>query len=194
MSRVSTPATGGVSSARWISPLISAMCSVYFAVMLVLAAWTLLPLLFGWKPLAIISGSMQPRVHVGDVVLIRAYSGEPLATGTVVTFSDPDQPERVITHRIAGRHPDGTYVTKGDANATPDSSHVPPSAIRGVARLLVPGAGMPLLWLRNGELAKAAGWAISSLLALAAINGTSSSSPASPYHSWVARREACETR
>ncbi|HEX2028876.1 MAG TPA: signal peptidase I [Nitriliruptorales bacterium] len=164
----------------------SVACAFYLAVVVVLAAWTLLPVLVGWRPMVIVSGSMQPRVQVGDIVLVDAYDGDPLGAGTVVNFTDPTQPGRVVTHRIAASNPDGTYTTKGDANPTPDSAHIPPDAIHGVARLLVPSAGLPVVWLSNGRYDAMAVWALGTILAFGSLPSPAAASPRFP--SWVAAR------
>src|SRR5687767_9686496 len=124
-----------------------------------LLVWTVLacalPQIFlGWTPTTLVSGSMEPHLGVGDVVLVTPYGGEPLSPGQVVTFDDPARPGRITTHRIVGPHERGGYQTKGDANAEPDSTPLPPSAIRGVGRALIPSAGAPIVWLSDGAF----GW------------------------------------
>jgi signal peptidase len=52
---------------------------------------------------------------------------------------------------VVGRHPDGSLVTKGDANALPDSTPLPAANLRGLARLKVPAVGVPLLRARAGD-------------------------------------------
>ena len=49
--------------------------------------------------------------------------------------------------------PDGRLVTKGDANATNDSTTVDITAVHGMGRLLVRFVGLPLLWWQTGQWA-----------------------------------------
>lgn len=136
------------------------------ALLATLVLWTVLPGLLGWTPRVILSGSMEPRIHVGDVLLTREVPAGVLAENQVVTVADPDHPGRTRTHRILRRDPDGTLVLKGDANAQADSTHVLVDAVRGVAVLRVPWVGRPAYWIgqRNwpalGASGAVLGWAL----------------------------------
>lgn len=104
-----------------------------------LAAWVLIPTLFlGWTPLVVTSGSMEPSIGAGDVVLVDPGYGAP-GPDSVVAF---ESGEGVTVHRVVAANPDGTLTTKGDANASPDSTAVRPDEVAGVGRLLVPHIGM----------------------------------------------------
>jgi signal peptidase I len=114
-------------------------------------AITLLPILIGWRPYVIESGSMEPRIHVGDVVLASPDKDPQQLLGHVTVFTDPAHPQSTKTHRVVQVAADGTLVTKGDANPTNDSVHVPMSDVRGLGRLLVRFVGLPLIWLQTGK-------------------------------------------
>ena len=94
------------------------------AMVVSLVIWSLLPLLAGWTPHVIMSGSMEPRIHVGDIVVTRTVPGANVTKGQVITVKDPDHPAKTRTHRVLRRAADGTIVTKGDANPQADSSHI----------------------------------------------------------------------
>lgn len=77
------------------------------------------PLAFGMRPLVVLSGSMEPVLHVGDVTVVQRIAPREARVGDVVTFKAPDG-GRVTTHRVratrrtdAGRY---AFTTKGDAN------------------------------------------------------------------------------
>lgn len=117
-----------------------------------LGFWALVPLLWGWSPLVIQSNSMAPSVRAGDVVIVSDYevpADQLLAPGTVVAF-DGDGEGGLVLHRIYSVG-DGFYRTKGDANYVADSTPLPVSEIRGVARILVPWAGLPFHWVQRGD-------------------------------------------
>ena len=114
------------------------------------AVWALGPTLFGWHSVALVSGSMSPLFGVGDIVVAEPYDGSALAPGTIIVFHTP-RIERVTTHRIVAVNSDGTYQTRGDANAVPDSTPVPASAIVAVGRLRVPFIGLPVTWWQTGN-------------------------------------------
>ena len=83
------------------------------------------------------SGSMQPALEQGDVVLFDVYDGEGLNEGDIVLFVAPSgahEGER-ITHRIlrvTETEEGKVYVTKGDAAATEDAWTLTDADIEGV--------------------------------------------------------------
>ncbi|WP_157767777.1 signal peptidase I [Actinosynnema pretiosum] len=126
-----------------------ARCALAFtgAVSLTLALCAFTPVLWGWRPVVVTSGSMGPLVRPGDVVLLDpAPDREPLV-GDVVVYSRSGAPS--VMHRVVGRDDDGRYRTRGDANPTPDAAPVAPEDVLGRVRGLVPGLGAPALFLRG---------------------------------------------
>jgi signal peptidase I len=105
-----------------------------------LAAWSVAPIALGWRPVVVVSGSMEPHVHPGDVVLVDPGLRVP-TPGQVVLVRDPTTSTGSKLHRLVRRDAQGRLITKGDANPTEDTTPVPPSDVEGVARLLVPAAG-----------------------------------------------------
>jgi hypothetical protein len=71
-----------------------------------------------------------------------------------------------VLHRVVEVDRDGTVRTKGDANAVVDSSAVDAGRITGVGQVLVPRAGLPVLWWRHGEWLALAAFAAITLGAL----------------------------
>lgn len=108
----------------------------------------------GWTTSVVVSGSMGPALHAGDVVVAAPRSAAQLRAGDVVVHeSAPGSSTALRTHRLVARGADGTWTTRGDANPTPDSDAVDPAQVRGVVVLVLPRAGAPLLllpeaWLR----------------------------------------------
>jgi signal peptidase I len=94
---------------------------------------------------------MSPQIEAGDVVVAAPVPASAVVAGQVLVVVDPAQPDRLLVHRVAGRNDDGTLTTKGDANATPDSAHVSPGAVRGLARLRIPAIGRPAYWIGTGQ-------------------------------------------
>ena len=87
----------------------------------VLVALYLTPL-FGNKPAVIISGSMEPTIKTGALVLIHFSDFEDCEVGDVITYYHPGFKE-LVTHRVIEKGED-YYWTKGDANAARDSISV----------------------------------------------------------------------
>ena len=120
---------------------------------------------FGWTSVVITSGSMSPPFRIGDVVVASPHDGRGLTPGTVVVFSDPTR-SGLLTHRIESTNPDGSYVTKGDANLRPDSTPLRPEQVVGVGRFIVPLIGLPLVWYWAGAWGELAFWLAGMLVAL----------------------------
>jgi signal peptidase I len=115
-----------------------------------LSLWIALPWAFlHWSPTLVTSGSMEPLVAPGDIVMIRSVTPEELVPNTVVLYDRPDTGR--VLHRILEQMPDGTFRTGGDANAVPDSAFVHLEDIKGAAVLAVPWVGRPSLWLAQGR-------------------------------------------
>ncbi len=123
---------------------------------------------FGWQPVVITSGSMQPLIRPGDVVLSGAV--EDVEAGQVITYEDPARPGTLTTHRVLSVTEDGALRTQGDANATPDSTLVPRDNVLGRGRLLVPLIGLPLLWLSGGAVLFG-GWLAVTAISVAVVVG-----------------------
>lgn len=121
-------------------------------------AVTLVPLLFGWRPYVVESGSMAPRIKVGDVILAAPEHNPNRLLGRVTVFHDPDLARNgdVKSHRVVAINPDGSLTTKGDANQSVDSVHLQVSGVIGLGRLLVRFVGLPLIWAQKGEWIKLA--------------------------------------
>ncbi|MGG3470162.1 signal peptidase I [Neobacillus pocheonensis] len=98
------------------------------------------PSIFGYKPLTILSNSMQPTFNAGDVVLINVNNVPQI--NEVVTYKQPDG--RLITHRIIknlNKNGKTYFQTKGDNNNTPDDELIPTSRIIGVEKFVIPKVG-----------------------------------------------------
>ncbi|TMM38962.1 MAG: S26 family signal peptidase [Actinobacteria bacterium] len=125
------------------------------AVVLGLLLCCLLPVFFGWTTTVVLTGSMAPALRPGDVVIaapVPAARIGALAPGAVVLVHDPAHPGGLLLHRFVGFNPDGTLITKGDANAIRDPRPVPRNALRGVARFRIPWIGTPKLWARDHKV------------------------------------------
>ncbi|MEI6624095.1 MAG: S24/S26 family peptidase [Actinomycetes bacterium] len=100
-----------------------------------------------WLGLAIntvSTSSMVPTYMPTDMVL--SVSPERFAPeiGDAIVFETDYVGQHIPghIHRIIARNADGTWVTQGDANPTPDGWRVQASGIKGVAVFSVPGKMM----------------------------------------------------
>jgi signal peptidase I len=81
------------------------------------------PHLFGYRTSTMLTGSMEPGIMPGDVVVTVPEPASELEVGDVITYQIPVEDHRVETHRVTQiRHHDGQIVirTKGDANQDDD--------------------------------------------------------------------------
>ena len=101
-----------------------------------------LPKLFGMAQVIVVSGSMEPAIQVGDLLLIREqdrYEG-----GDIITYRSG---QSLITHRLIAV--DGTnLVTQGDANNVADEP-ITLSQVEGKMLLRIPALGRAILFLRT---------------------------------------------
>ena len=175
--------------ADWSRIVAATLARGIIATLLGLAFWAAAPAVVGWQPTTVMTGSMMPRVAVGDVVISRPIDSARLDAGQVLLFDDPDHEGALRLHRVDSTAPDGTLITKGDANAAADSSPVPRDDVHGIGVLRVPLIGMPIVWLHDGDAAHLvlAGLAFVVLIAVTLLDGPLRRRP-EPDPSTVARR------
>lgn len=105
-------------------------------------------------PSVIVTGSMQPLIYPGDIVLLEKVTSEEqirsLESGDIIQFK---RDEVLITHRIIEVIDDGlgnlTYRTKGDNNSAEDSRLVDPNDVKGILVKVVPKVGYPTLLIKG---------------------------------------------
>ena len=97
-------------------------------VLILLYILVCVPMIFGYTPLVVLSGSMEPELPVGSIVYYKSVSEEELQPRDIVVFQTDDQ---FVSHRIVEINDSG-IVTKGDANENNDPNLVSYSAVRGV--------------------------------------------------------------
>ena len=111
-----------------------------FLGLLGIAGLLFVPKILGYSQYAVLSGSMEPGIPVGAIVYDRAFSGEALEKGAVVTYEL--SPETLVTHRVISvDQEDQTVITQGDANNVEDASPVAWQQIVGVYAFHVPYLG-----------------------------------------------------
>lgn len=105
-------------------------------------------------PSVVLTGSMEPLIIPGDVVLISRISDEKqvyeLHEGEIIHFKRGDIS---IIHRISEVITDEagntSFITKGDNNTSEDKEAVMPENLRGRIIKIVPKAGIPVLLINS---------------------------------------------
>jgi signal peptidase len=140
------------------------------AVVLGLVTLLVGPRLYPFQAFYVRSGSMSPAIPVGALVVATRASAGDLRPGDVIVFHRPDRPEMMIVHRIAAIEDSGAgpvFVTKGDANGSPDGWQVPADGDGWQARYSISRAGFAVGWLHAA--ASRRGW-LGTLAIIAAIS------------------------
>lgn len=88
------------------------------ALLLFLGMWMITTL--GYEPYQILSGSMEPTLKIGEIVLIDT-NDTTVEDGDVIAFY---MGEQVVIHRVQETISNGVYITKGDGNPNVDFSPV----------------------------------------------------------------------
>lgn len=101
-----------------------------------------MPMPLGFGVSVVLSGSMEPTLHVNDLVIIRP--AEEYEPGDVIVYQVDSI---LVIHRLL--ETDGTTaVTKGDANNVADDPF-PTYAIKGKMTGVIPGAGSVIQILQS---------------------------------------------
>lgn len=111
-----------------------------------------------WKPYAIVTGSMEPAIKRGDIVLLEKTDFGQLKVGDVITYAKGSVP---VTHRIYNLSSDGVIWTKGDANANVDPYKIYPDEVIGRVKYTIPKIGWVLILLNWSPLIRYAVLSIS---------------------------------
>lgn len=135
--------TGSEQILGWLLTSIVSVLLIWFAVGL-----------FPVYPSVIVTGSMEPLIKPGDIVLLQKIQGEEAQIGDVIQYFHPEE-EIYITHRVIAVDNDAKKVlqTKGDNNPSPDSFPVFLEQVKGKVVGTIPKAGWLTLILRSkGEV------------------------------------------
>jgi signal peptidase len=102
----------------WLFNLLLLLCA---AVFLLVAVG---PHLFGYRTATMLTGSMEPGIMPGDVVVTTPQPATDVQVGDVISYHIPVEDRQIETHRVVKviHHQDGTIAiqTKGDNNDNRD--------------------------------------------------------------------------
>lgn len=107
---------------------LSILCYIVIIVLVLILA----PMIIGYKPVVVLSGSMEPAYPVGSLIYYKTASFEDIDKNDAITFYiDSDT---LVTHRVVVKNEiSQTFVTKGDANPTNDADPVEYKNVAGKA-------------------------------------------------------------
>ena len=105
---------------------------------------------FGYRFYMIMSGSMEPNIHVGDAVIAKETNTKELKQQDIIAFAHNNG--AVTVHRIINIYTEQDkkmYETQGDNNNTPDGQLVQEQDIKGIIVAKIPQVGTALLFIQN---------------------------------------------
>ena len=105
----------------------------------------------GMRPLVVRSGSMEPTIATGSMILVQEVGASEIKVGDILAVERSDHTQ--VTHRVLAITPRGDtaeLTMKGDANEDPDPV---PVTVRHAYRLTwqVPMVGKTLAWLATAQ-------------------------------------------
>jgi signal peptidase len=164
------------ASAVALNLALTVVCTVAVAVVLGLSVG---PRFLAYETFIVRSGSMEPAIGTGALVIVQPIEPRLVRVGDVITYRRPEDPDTTITHRVVEVRPGPSggaaaapiFRTRGDANNAVDPWEV---QLQGVAWrvtfdvplagflfaftqqplgralfLIVPGLGLGALWLQR---------------------------------------------
>lgn len=88
-----------------------------------------LPILFGYNPEIVLTGSMTPTYPVDSIIYYKSANFDDIQVGDTITF---DLNQSIVTHRVVEKNSqDMCFITKGDANPSNDNDVVSYNQVRG---------------------------------------------------------------
>jgi len=114
----------------------------FLVLLILLFVGTTLPISGNYKLMTVLSGSMQPAVKLGSLVIVKPTNDYEIQD--IITFYKRGNKTETITHRIVdievvqGKP---YYITKGDANENPDAREITEAEIVGKTILSIPLLG-----------------------------------------------------
>lgn len=134
----------------WLAGLTSVVTTTVLVVAVALAvALALVPRLLGGGALTVLTGSMEPTISAGDMVVVRPVEAGDVRIGDVVTYQPVSDDPTLITHRVVAKQVGSsgtTFVTRGDANGADDAPIVA-DQIMGEVVYHVPYVGHLAVWV-----------------------------------------------
>ena len=92
--------------------------------------------MFGWKPVIVLSDSMEPTYDSGKIVLVKEKDDTPKINDIVMFRQKNYGMNAYVTHRIIGLDNYG-YITKGDANNSEDPGIIQEKDIIGTVEYVL---------------------------------------------------------
>ncbi|MBQ6251965.1 signal peptidase I [Ruminococcus sp.] len=136
--------------------IIRRIYDIIATLLIALAAVVAVLWIAGIRPYAVVSGSMEPAVHVGSVCIVDQHASyKKVAKNDIIAFRVGT--DTLVTHRAVRITADG-IITKGDANNAEDAEPVTKDNFVGRTLFSIPKIGyfIGFVHTRRGLIASAA--------------------------------------
>lgn len=111
------------------------------------------PSIFGYSTYYIMTGSMEPNINPGSLVVVKNGVDQSIKAGDVITFRGITG-ETITTHRVNKVIDNGTeFITKGDANKITDPVPVKEGQIIGKVVFHIPYLGKVSQFIQKNLIA-----------------------------------------
>ena len=144
MTREGTDSTGSRLPSPSLGSVVNALALVVLiAVVAPFVVYSMPAVVGADHSFVVLSGSMEPEISPGDVVIVDDATQRQIERGDVITFQQAEA-EVPTTHRVieVNQREDGVaYTTKGDANEDPDPAPVRGSEVIGEVTYVIPLIG-----------------------------------------------------
>ena len=111
-----------------------------------------LPRMLGFETYNVVSGSMEPEISVGSMILVKSVDPYTIEEGDIIAFYSN---ATIVCHRVEKNNTfDGKFVTKGDANDEVDLKDVDYTELIGIVKYHLPllGAAGAYISTSSGKL------------------------------------------
>ena len=125
------------------------------------------PSIMGNKFFTVLTGSMEPTIMTGDLIISKETPPNEIREGDIITFGSLNS-NNITTHRVkevVNNNGKIEYVTQGDANNVKDPNNVPEEVLIGKVVKCIPKVGQVMAWMK-GNL----GLIIVAIFSIAVIN------------------------
>ena len=132
---------------NWIGYIILALFVITLLYVFTVRITGKTPQLFGYSVHRVISGSMEPHIEIGDVILVKKTDSPELKKGDVITYkgTQGDVAGKTVTHQIVSEpyEQNGRYyfTTQGTALGAPLDPEIDDTQVIGKVLCIIPLLG-----------------------------------------------------
>ena len=112
-----------------------------------------IPFITNTNAYIVLSGSMEPEIGIGDIVISTDVKQEDIKVGDIISFQTRGM---MVTHRVTEiNEEDGVvrYTTKGDNNNTEDMGTITYESVVGKYNYKIPKVGYVVLFIQQNLIA-----------------------------------------